>query len=59
VGAGGCRELRAVRSPPDEREQLEAAAERAADAIEMAIADGIEAAMQQFNRRTAWYNSCA
>ncbi len=35
--------------PPEERELLEAAAERAADAIEMAIADGIEAAMQQFN----------
>ena len=35
--------------PPDERELLEAAVERAADAIEVAIADGIEAAMQQFN----------
>lgn len=35
--------------PPDERELLEAAAERAADAIEMAISDGVEAAMQRFN----------
>lgn len=35
--------------PPAEREQLEAAADRAADAIELAITDGVEAAMQQFN----------
>jgi PTH1 family peptidyl-tRNA hydrolase len=35
--------------PRDEREQLEAAAERAADAIEMAITDGVERAMQTYN----------
>jgi PTH1 family peptidyl-tRNA hydrolase len=35
--------------PRDERDLLEAAAERAADAIELAIAEGVEAAMQQYN----------
>lgn len=35
--------------PPAEREQLEAAVARAADAIELAVAGGIEAAMSRFN----------
>jgi PTH1 family peptidyl-tRNA hydrolase len=35
--------------PPDERELLDDAAERAADAIEMAIGEGIERAMQRYN----------
>ncbi len=35
--------------PQEEREVLEAAVERAADAIELAITDGVERAMQQYN----------
>lgn len=35
---------------PDERQLLDAAVERAADAIECAITDGIEAAMNRYNR---------
>ena len=35
--------------PKPERDQLEAAAERAADAIELAIAEGVERAMAEFN----------
>ncbi len=35
--------------PREQREQLEAAVSRAADAIESAVADGIEAAMSRFN----------
>jgi PTH1 family peptidyl-tRNA hydrolase len=36
--------------PPDEREQLDAAVERAIEAIEVAITDGIERAMAVANR---------
>ncbi len=36
--------------PPDEREALDAAVERAAEAIETALSEGIEAAMSRFNR---------
>jgi PTH1 family peptidyl-tRNA hydrolase len=35
--------------PREEREQLEAAVARAADAIEVAVAGGIESAMSRFN----------
>lgn len=35
--------------PPAERELLEAAVERAADAIELAITEGVERAMAEFN----------
>jgi PTH1 family peptidyl-tRNA hydrolase len=35
--------------PPEERDQLDQAVDRAIEAIEVAIADGIEAAMQQNN----------
>jgi PTH1 family peptidyl-tRNA hydrolase len=35
--------------PRDERQLLEAAAERTADAIELAIAEGVQAAMQEYN----------
>jgi PTH1 family peptidyl-tRNA hydrolase len=35
--------------PPGERQELEDAAERAADAIELAIAEGVERAMQSVN----------
>jgi PTH1 family peptidyl-tRNA hydrolase len=36
--------------PPDEKALLEAAVERAVDAIESALADGVEVAMNVFNR---------
>jgi peptidyl-tRNA hydrolase, PTH1 family len=35
--------------PPDERQVLDDAVERAAEAIEMAIAEGVEPAMQKYN----------
>ena len=35
---------------PDERKELEAAVERAVEAIEVALADGIEVAMNRYNR---------
>ena len=35
--------------PPDERDQLDEAIERAIEAIELALSDGIEAAMQRYN----------
>lgn len=35
--------------PPAERRELEDAVERASDAIELAITDGVEAAMQRYN----------
>jgi PTH1 family peptidyl-tRNA hydrolase len=35
--------------PPEERRQLEDAADRAADAIEIAISEGVERAMQSYN----------
>jgi PTH1 family peptidyl-tRNA hydrolase len=35
--------------PPEDRVALDEAVERAMDAIELALADGIEAAMQQYN----------
>jgi PTH1 family peptidyl-tRNA hydrolase len=38
---------------PDERELLDAACERAIAAIECAISEGIEAAMNQYNRDSA------
>ena len=38
------------RPPPAERALLDAAVERAADAVEFAAAHGLEAAMRHFNR---------
>jgi len=41
------------RFEPAERAQVEEAVERAADAVEVALRDGIHRAMDRFNRRTA------